>query len=483
MAWWSQGWEWEEWGWRPSLAEREGSWSCWNDDEAPLGERGAWSWQREEERRWWEQEEREEERRRWDWEEEGRGRWVWEEEKEEEPSLDKRGGSSSAVELKPRLNKKKRPAGSGTVTEISRKMFQLRGQKRDEYMQKYNMSAEEALALVKREEQEEREKKKKEKSEKKEEKKEGEKKEGEKKEEELEEAADVKMKPEAASSSSSEPNWDRSSSRSSPNSLVESELKRRATMPEQELLGQRSSSSKQGFLDERGKQPETGSLADLRPKSAAEQKLEELREQIKAVKLETASCASRTTVGAQSRASTTKSLDKREQLWVQKNPPNLGKRLGVDWHWTVQIDSYETGVKRSIVPGTHVAALKALKASGFSVFLLSYCFKNREREVREAVQSLKTEHDYEFDGLCFVRSPTGTGGKAEACTRLRLSCLFEDREDICRDALAKGISVFPVRSPINDHKWASESYVSFDWAVEAFLIKEAKKKPEEATDS
>ena len=66
-----------------------------------------------------------------------------------------------------------------------------------------------------------------------------------------------------------------------------------------------------------------------------------------------------------------------------------------------------------------------------------------------------------FDQPVFVREHCGSQGKAAACQRLRLNVLFEDREDICGEALSKGIEVFPIISHKSKRMEAKKSLSFF----------------------
>ena len=142
-----------------------------------------------------------------------------------------------------------------------------------------------------------------------------------------------------------------------------------------------------------------------------------------------------------------------ERVWQVKEPKALGKRVGIDWHWTLQCQD-STGV--DILPSKNLAALQKLQAAGFFCALVSYCFRNRELEVRKQLDFLARDRGIQFDQVIFVRNPLGPQGKAAACQKLRLNALFEDREDICAEALTKGIDVFPIISPKSKHHNAAK---------------------------
>ena len=214
-------------------------------------------------------------------------------------------------------------------------------------------------------------------------------------------------------------------------------------------------------------QPEQGSIADLRGPAVQKKPVgERVFEDV-----EVRSCASQDTQGARS----TSSFGKKESIWVVKNPPNLGKRLGVDWHWTVQVEN-EQNV--SVVPGPNMQALVQLKQQGYYLVLLSYCHKRREQEVRQACAELAKSQAFSFDELQFTRSVLGPAGKSAVCQRLQLTTLFDDREDVCKDALTKGIDVYPIVSPKSQHLKMKALYETFAKAVEAFLSKESLKTKE-----
>ena len=54
---------------------------------------------------------------------------------------------------------------------------------------------------------------------------------------------------------------------------------------------------------------------------------------------------------------------------------------------------------------------------------------------------------------------------------------MEDREDICKEALSKGIAVCPIRTARNDHSWHHQARDKVSEAAEALKLGEVTKPP------
>ena len=80
---------------------------------------------------------------------------------------------------------------------------------------------------------------------------------------------------------------------------------------------------------------------------------------------------------------------------------------------------------------------------------------------------------------CFcTRRRTGYKGKGWLCEDMGISVIFDDAADICKDALERGIAVYPISTKEEDHSWwkakGHNPHHTFAAAVEAFLTDEGK---------
>ena len=104
-----------------------------------------------------------------------------------------------------------------------------------------------------------------------------------------------------------------------------------------------------------------------------------------------------------------------DKVWQVKEPKALGKRVGIDWHWTLQCQD-STGV--DILPNKNLAALQKLQAAGFFCVLLSYCFRNRELEVRKQLGFLARDRGIQFDQVIFVRHHRARQQLVKSCASM-----------------------------------------------------------------
>ena len=80
----------------------------------------------------------------------------------------------------------------------------------------------------------------------------------------------------------------------------------------------------------------------------------------------------------------------------------------------------------------------------------------KELQVREQLEGLRSRRHF-FDQVRFVREHLGERGKANLRIQLKVGFLVEDRGDICKEALSKGIVVLPIRTARNDHRLSTTS--------------------------
>ena len=145
--------------------------------------------------------------------------------------------------------------------------------------------------------------------------------------------------------------------------------------------------------------------------------------------------------------------------WVLKQNPNT--RVAIDWHHTLEVDE--------VVTGANLRSLEALRSQGYQVFLLSFCGHVRKLEVQARLDKLP----FKFDQVAFTSSRTGAKGKAEWMIRNSVGHIFDDNNDICQEALSKGLSVYPV-SP--KRHWVfngKRAHPTLCGAVAAFLLDQA----------
>ena len=145
--------------------------------------------------------------------------------------------------------------------------------------------------------------------------------------------------------------------------------------------------------------------------------------------------------------------------WVLKQNPNT--RVAIDWHHTLEVDE--------VVTGANLRSLEALRSQGCQVFLLSFCGHVRKLEVQARLDKLP----FKFDQVAFTSSRTGAKGKAEWMIRNSVGHIFDDNNDICQEALSKGLSVYPV-SP--KRHWVfngKRAHPTLCGAVAAFLLDQA----------
>ena len=98
----------------------------------------------------------------------------------------------------------------------------------------------------------------------------------------------------------------------------------------------------------------------------------------------------------------------------------------------------------------------------------------KEKKVRITLATLRARYNLAFDEVVFYRDPTGELGKANGALAKRVNVLVDDRDDICKEALAKGIKVYPIMKKGQTHSWAKQAFASFAAAAGPSLRKGCK---------
>ena len=166
-------------------------------------------------------------------------------------------------------------------------------------------------------------------------------------------------------------------------------------------------------------------------------------------------------------------LDKRfgkflrqHEYWDQ-SVQTLVKRVCIDWHLTLEVDEE--------VPSFNVRELQLLQDQGFALILCSYCGQSREDCVRKQVSSLEESSGIFFERKVFTRVPLGKSGKTYAALSQGCGLLIDDRKDVCREALTKGISAYPIQTEKQSHEWirawGRQPYMTF-WDAAKAIVEE-----------
>ena len=151
-----------------------------------------------------------------------------------------------------------------------------------------------------------------------------------------------------------------------------------------------------------------------------------------------------------------------EGTWILKQ--NRNTRVAVDWHNVMEVNE--------VVSLKSIAAVQGLLDNGYQVFMVCFCGPHRQHQVHQKVRQLPLE----FTSVKYTRARTGaTGatGKAEWCLKNGIGHLFDGNVSICREALSKGITVWPIRTRHEEHRWVDKAWDSLHSAVSTFLIDEA----------
>lgn len=146
------------------------------------------------------------------------------------------------------------------------------------------------------------------------------------------------------------------------------------------------------------------------------------------------------------------------------------KHLMVDFHNTLAIG------KNNLITEENKLAMEKL-LDKYDVTVCSWCFQEREKEVMEHLARQSFFPDL-HSSFC-IRRRTGFKGKGWMCKDMGISAMFDDAADILKDALERGIAVYPITSKTEDHSWwkaqGHNPYPTLAAAVEAFLQDEKEK--------
>ena len=140
----------------------------------------------------------------------------------------------------------------------------------------------------------------------------------------------------------------------------------------------------------------------------------------------------------------------------------------VDWHNTLAYSGK--------IPKENLDALLDLWGHNFDICVLSWCYKNRAKEVQSACAKLEGPWKRLTCKTTEVR--TGKGGKADLCNDWGIKYIFDDAPDICSECHTLGLEVYPIKTKYEKHGWSLgkgvATYKSFAQAVKAFLEKHKK---------
>ena len=138
----------------------------------------------------------------------------------------------------------------------------------------------------------------------------------------------------------------------------------------------------------------------------------------------------------------------------------LYPKVMVDWHNCLEVRGHVDEV-----------SLKKLLDAGVDVSILSWCYRNRAREVKTLAKGLEDAHRLSRIETTEIR--TKRGGKVDLCEGWSIDVMFDDAEDICQEAYKAGMHVYPICTWKEHHDWFSEKgfqpYRSFAEAVDEFL--------------
>jgi hypothetical protein len=160
--------------------------------------------------------------------------------------------------------------------------------------------------------------------------------------------------------------------------------------------------------------------------------------------------------------------------WLQQGPlswdypfpePN-NLKVGIDWHNTLQMGEGNS------VPTYNEYALELLLEKGFKVTILSYCGEERSTQCLQPAWKLKCNNKLARIEWCRVK--TGVLGKAWLYKACGITTVFDDRQEICEESLAKGLEAFPICNFREYHYWfrqqtGRQPYRTFAVAVQDFL--------------
>jgi hypothetical protein len=137
------------------------------------------------------------------------------------------------------------------------------------------------------------------------------------------------------------------------------------------------------------------------------------------------------------------------------------RRCAVDWHNTLEVYGE--------ISERNKDALRMLIEQGYEITILSFAGYRRAEQVVRLAKGLKEELGLRRIKTLDVR--TGNEGKVDWCYKFGIPTLFDDNEEICREALQFNLNVFPIRTRWQKHDYLEKgrSFHDLREAVEFFL--------------
>jgi hypothetical protein len=143
----------------------------------------------------------------------------------------------------------------------------------------------------------------------------------------------------------------------------------------------------------------------------------------------------------------------------------MSKKVAVDWHNT--LECYGSVSKKNI------QALQLLLEKGFEISILSFAGAKRASDVHALAKEL--EKHVTFRRVRCIDTRVGVGGKVDECFRLKIGTLFDDNEEIVKEARRFNMRVFAINTKWQKHGYLEKgerSYDTFAQAVDYFLLQQ-----------
>jgi hypothetical protein len=138
----------------------------------------------------------------------------------------------------------------------------------------------------------------------------------------------------------------------------------------------------------------------------------------------------------------------------------LYPKVMLDWHNVLEVGGH-----------CDETSLKKLLDAGVDVSILSFCYKNRARDVIALAEGLADAD--RVTRICTTEHRTRQGGKVDLCQDWAIDVIFDDGQDICKEAHEAGLHVYPICTKWEKHIWFKklgfEPYPSLAVAVDEFL--------------
>ena len=137
------------------------------------------------------------------------------------------------------------------------------------------------------------------------------------------------------------------------------------------------------------------------------------------------------------------------------------------------VDFYNVLFTGSTIPPGSLAAILLLQEAGWQPVICSFCGRDRSKEVQKTLDLYQTLRSLK---VIFTNDRNGLRSKGSLCVEYGCEALFDDSMDILQGALEKGIEIYPIKAPYQQHWWWAKlggtAYESLKLAVEAFLEKQ-----------